>query len=62
MVKSAEMYIPPNRMPRGIGRNPKIVTNANKIMEKRLIDFFLAGFQKISAIRTRTAVAVRISS
>jgi hypothetical protein len=56
------MYIPPNRMPRGIGRNPKIVTSANKIMEKRLIDLFLAGFQKISAIRTRTAVTVRISS
>jgi hypothetical protein len=54
--------MPPKRFPTGPGRNPVTVIKENNIIERRLIDLFLPGFRKISAIRTRMAAAVSSSS
>jgi hypothetical protein len=55
-------YIPPKRLPVGDGRNPVIVTTANRTIEIRLIDFLLLELAKISAASIIKAAAVRISS
>jgi hypothetical protein len=57
-----EIYIPPKSDPAGEGRKPIIVMAPNRIIEKRLILFFLSGFQKISAINTNRAAAISNSS
>jgi hypothetical protein len=56
------MYIPPKRLPEGEGINPAAVINAKRIIEKRLMDLFFAGFQNISAMRTSRAAAISSSS
>jgi hypothetical protein len=55
-------YIPPKSEPEGAGRNPTAVMIAKSTIEKRLIDLFLWGFQKISAIRTSSAETISNSS
>jgi len=55
-------YIPPKRVPEGEGINPATVINVKRIIEKRLMDLFFAGFQNISAIRTSKAAAISSNS
>ena len=61
-VVPVDTYIPPKRGPVWEGRKPTIVITPKRIIEKRLILLFLAGFQNISAINTVRAAAISNSS